>query len=290
MIQSGFEGNLGKKRMTNQIREMDTIIYEKRGRIAVLTLNRPSKLNTIDDRMLDEMYACITELDHDDEVRVIVIKGAGRAFCAGHDLSPREEPFTKVLDWRNHARHDSRMLFAIWNCKKPVISQIHGYCMGGGCDLASVCDFTIAAESAVFGKPEIQFNSAAPFRISRYVMGMKRVKSFLLMGERLTAAEAEHYGLVTTVVPDDKLEEEVMALAKKLVKIPEPAMRLNKEAINRSYEMAGLVSSIHYGENIFATVLMSETPESARFFEIANAEGLSAAFKWRDAQFVDDFE
>ncbi len=276
--------------MANTIQEMETIIFEKKGKIGLLTLNRPSKLNTINDRMLDEMYACLTELDKDSDVRVIIIKGAGRAFCAGHDLSPREEPFTTVLDWREHARHDSRMLFAIWNCKKPVISQIHGYCMGGGCDLAAVCDFTIAAESTIIGKPEIQFNSAAPFGITRYVMGMKQVKSFLLTGKRLTAAEAERFGLVTTVVPDDRLDEEVMALAKKLVKIPVPAMRLNKEAINRCYEMAGFINSIHYGENIFSMVLMSETPESARFIEIANEEGLPAAFKWRDAQFVGDFE
>ncbi len=276
--------------MANTIQEMETIIFEKKGKIALLTLNRPSKLNTINDRMLDEMYACLTELDKDNDVRVIIIKGAGRAFCAGHDLSPREEPFTTVLDWREHARHDSRILFAIWNCKKPVISQIHGYCMGGGCDLAAVCDFTIAAESTIIGKPEVQFNSAAPFGITRYVMGMKQVKSFLLTGKRLTAAEAERFGLVTTVVPDDRLDEEVMALAKKLVKIPVPAMRLNKEAINRCYEMAGFINSIHYGENIFSMVLMSETPESARFIEIANEEGLPAAFKWRDAQFVGDFE
>ena len=276
--------------MVNTVKEMKTVILEKKGKIGVLILNRPSKLNTIDDCMLNEMHSCLTELDQDDEIRVIIIKGAGRAFCAGHDLSPREEPFTTVLDWRGHARHDSRMLFAIWNCKKPIISQIHGYCMGGGCDLAAVCDFTIAAESTVIGKPEIQFNSAAPFGITRYVMGMKRTKAFLLTGERLTAAEAERFGLVTAVVPDDKLDEEVMALAKKLVKIPVPAMRLNKEAINRSYEMAGFTNSIHYGENTFAMVLMSETPESARFFEIANTEGLSAAFKWRDAKFAGDFE
>jgi enoyl-CoA hydratase/carnithine racemase len=120
-----------------------------------------------------------------------------------------------------------------------------------------------------------------------YVLGMKKTKAMLLTGDRITATEAERIGLITSVVSDDKLDEEVMTLAKKLVKIPVPAMRLNKEAINRSYEMAGFTSAIHSGEDIFATVLMSETPEAARFFEIANKDGLAAAFKWRDAFFAD---
>lgn len=273
--------------MTNTIKEMKSVILEKRGKIGVLTLNRPSKLNTLNDDILNDMYEGVIELDTDDEIRVIIIKGAGRAFCAGYDLSPREKPFTTVLDWRNHAQHGSRLMFSIWNCKKPVICQIHGYCLGGGCDLAMVCDFTIAAEDTQIGEPEIQFNSAAPFGIMPYIIGMKKTKALLLTGDRIPASEAERIGLVTSVVPGENLEDEVLALAKKLVKIPVPAMRLNKEAINRSYEMAGFTNSIHYGEGIFATVLMSETPEATRFFEIANKDGLSAAFKWRDAYFAD---
>ncbi len=273
--------------MANTIKEMETVLLEKKGKIGILILNRPAKLNTLNDGILNDLYAGVTELDSDEEIRVIIIKGAGRAFCAGYDLSPREKPFTTILDWRGHAQHGGRLMFSIWNCKKPVICQIHGYCLGGGCDLAMVCDFTLAAENTMIGEPEIQFNSAPPFGIMPYVIGMKKTKALLLTGERIPAAEAERIGLITSVVPDDKLEEEVMALAKKLVKIPVPAMRLNKEAINRSYEMAGFTNSIHYGEDIFATVLMSETPEATRFFEIANKDGLAAAFKWRDAFFAD---
>jgi enoyl-CoA hydratase len=272
--------------MAQSIKEMETVILERRGKVGLLTLNRPNKLNTLSDGILNDLYAGVTELDNDEEIRVIIIKGAGRAFCAGYDLSPREKPFTTILDWRNHAQHGGRLMFSVWNCKKPVICQIHGYCLGGGCDLAMVCDFTIAAENTMIGEPEIQFNSAPPFGIMPYVLGMKKTKALLLTGDRITATEAERIGLITAVVPDDKLDEEVMALAIKLIKIPVPAMRLNKEAINRSYEMAGFTSSIHYGENVFATILMSETPEAAKFFEVANKEGLAAAFKWRDAYFA----
>lgn len=273
--------------METKVREMETVILEKKNKVGTLTLNRPKKMNALNDQILDDLYEGMMELNQDDDIRVIVIKGAGRAFCAGYDLSPREVPFETILDWRNHAQHGSRLMFSIWNSTKPVIAQIHGYCLGGGCDLAMVSDFTIAASGTMIGEPEIQFNSAPPFGIMPYVLGMKKTKELLLTGDQVTAEEAETIGLITRCVPEDKLEEEVEALAKKLLKISIPAMRLNKEAINRAYEMAGFTSSIHYGEGIFATVLMSETPEAAQFFEIANKEGLAAAFKWRDAYFAD---
>jgi len=272
--------------MANIVKEMKTVILEKKGKIGFLTLNRPAKLNTLNDDILNDMYAGVIELDQDDEIRVVIIKGAGRAFCAGYDLSPREEPFTTVLDWRGHAQHGSRLMFSIWNCKKPVIAQIHGYCLGGGCDLAMVADFTIAAESTQIGEPEIQFNSAPPFGIMPYILGMKKTKALLLTGDRIPAPEAERIGLITSVVPDDKLEEEVMALAKKLIKIPVPAMRLNKEAINRSYEIAGLREALLAGQDIFSIVHMSQTSETEEFFAVAAKDGLSAAFKWRDAKFA----
>jgi len=271
----------------SNIKELEHIIVEKRGKIGIITLNRPDKRNAITDTILNESYEAIVDMDQDEEIRVVIIKGAGKAFCAGYDLAPREKPFTTVMDWRTHAKHGNRLMFAIWNCRKPVIAQTQGFALGGGCDIAMVCDFTIAGESCMFGEPEIQFNSAPPFgNIMPNLIGMKKTKALLLTGDRIPAAEAERIGLITACVPDDKLEDEVMALAKKLVKIPVPAMRLNKEAINRSYELAGMVDAIHFNEEIFADVLMSETPESAKFFEIQAKEGLAAAFKWRDALFA----
>ena len=274
--------------MDCKVKELETALVERKGHVGVLTLNRPEKMNALSDQLLNDLYAGIVELEQDKDVRVIVVKGSGRAFCAGYDLSPREEPFTTILDWRDHAQHGSRLMFAIWNSKKPVIAQIHGHCLGGGCDLAMVCDFTVAAESTMIGEPEIQFHSGPPFGIMPFVIGMKKTKELLLTGDRVTAKEAEHIGLITKCVADDDLEEEVWALATKLMKISIPAMRLNKEAINRTYEMAGFTNAIHYGEGIFATILMSETPEAAKFFEIVEREGLAAAFKWRDAYFADD--
>lgn len=272
--------------MAQNIIEYETVILEKKGKIGILTMNRGGKMNSLTDELLNDLYAGVMELDGDDEIRVVILKGAGKAFCAGYDLSPREEPFTTVMDWRTHAQHGNRLMFSIWNCKKPVIAQCHGHVLGGGCDLAMVCDFTIAAESTMLGEPEIQFNSGPPFAAMPYIVGMKQTKRLLLTGDRVSAAEAERIGLITAAVPDEELEERVMELAKKLVKVPVPAMRLNKETINRAYEFAGLVETVRYGEGSFSTILMSETEEAARFFEVVNKDGLAAAFKWRDAYFA----
>lgn len=276
--------------MGNGKRDFETILIERKGRVGILTLNRPHKMNALNDQLLNDLYAGIMELEKDENIRVIIVKGAGRAFCAGYDLAPREEPFTTILDWRDHAQHGSRLMFSIWNSQKPVIAQVHGHCLGGGCDLAMVCDFTIASEDTMIGEPEIQFNSGPPFGIMPFVIGMKKTKELLLTGDRITAKEAERIGLVTKCVADDDLEGEVWSLAKRLMKISTPAMRLNKEAINRTYEMAGFANAIHYGEGIFAMILMSETPEAAKFFEMVEKEGLASAFKWRDAYFADDVE
>lgn len=266
------------------------VLSEKKRAIGILTMNRPQKLNTLNDEMLEGIYDGIRMFEEDDEVRVIILRAAGRAFCAGFDLSPREKPFTAIQDWLEHAKLGNRTFFAAWNCKKPVIAAVQGYCLGGGCDLAMACDFTIASEDAVFGEPEIQFGSASSFVLIPWAVGMKQSKNLILTGDRISAAEAERVGVATRVVPAGTLDEEVVALAKKLVKIPVPAMRLNKEAINRSYEIAGIREALLAGESIFGAVHMSKTPENEEFFAVAAKEGLSAAFKWRDAKFADNDE
>lgn len=267
---------------------VNVVLCEKQGKVGILTMNRPAKLNTLNDDMLISLYDGIMRFNEDEDVNVIVLKAAGRAFCAGFDLSPREKPFITVQDWREHAQLGNRTFFAIWDSKKPVIASVQGYSMGGGCDLAMVCDFTVASEEAVFGEPEIQFSSSSSFFLMPWAVGMKKAKYALLTGDRINAKEAERIGIATYVVPADKLDGEVMALADRLMKIPVPAMRLNKEAINRSYEIAGLRNALIAGETIFGIVHMSKTPENEEFFAVAAKEGLSAAFKWRDAKFADE--
>ncbi|MFN0304703.1 MAG: enoyl-CoA hydratase/isomerase family protein [Burkholderiales bacterium] len=256
--------------------------------IATLTLNRPDKMNALNDDLLIEMQHAIDAIEKNAEVRAAIITGAGRSFCSGFDISPREKPFTTIQDWRDHVKLGNDTWFKIWRSRLPFVAAVNGFCLGGGCDLSMVCDITIAADSAQFGEPEIQFQSAPPFPIMPWVIGMKKTKELLLTGDRVDAREAERIGLVNRVVPADRLMHEARRLAQKLAMIPPPAMQLNKQGLNRMYDMRGLQSTVDYGAEMFTLVLMSESEEAKAFFKVAGEQGLKAAFKWRDKKFALD--
>lgn len=264
----------------------ENIIVEKKNRVATLTLNRPAKMNALSDELLIEMQQAMDEIERDKSIRALIITGAGKSFCAGFDISPREQPLTSVQDWRDHVKLGNDTWFKIWNSRLPVIAAVNGYCLGGGCDLSMVCDFTLAADNAEFGEPEIQFQSSPPFFIMPWVVPMKKTKELLLTGGRVNADVAEGIGIVNRVVEADKLMDEARKLAHQLVKIPPPAMELNKKAINHSYEIRGFLSTISYGAEIFALTLLSESEEAKEFFAVAAEKGLKAAFKWRDEKFA----
>ncbi len=256
--------------------------------IATLTLNRPDKMNALNDDLLIEMQHALDALERNTAVRAVIITGAGRAFSAGFDISPRENPFTTVQDWRDHVKLGNDAWLKIWRSRLPFVAAVNGFCLGGGCDLSMVCDITIAADTAQFGEPEIQFQSAPPFPIMPWVLGMKKTKELLLTGDRVDAHQAERIGLVNRVVPADRLMHEARRLAQKLAMIPPPAMQLNKQGLNRMYDMRGLQSTVDYGAEMFTLVLMSESDEAKAFFKVAGEQGLKAAFKWRDKKFALD--
>jgi enoyl-CoA hydratase/carnithine racemase len=255
------------------------------GPVATLTLNRPEKMNALNDQLLEEMQDALDALERDHDVRVAVITGQGRAFCAGFDLAPRDPPFTTVQQWREHVKLGNDTWWRIWRSRIPFIAAVNGYAMGGGCDLTMVCDYTIAADTAVFAEPEIQFQSAPPFNITPWVLGMKAAKEFLLLGDRVTAADAVRLGLANRVVPAAELTAETRQTALRLAKLPPPAVELNKLGLNRSYEARGFNAAIEYGSEIFTQVLMSESPEAREFFDRMAKDGMAAAFKWRDERF-----
>ena len=191
----------------------DTIKLEHDGAIAILTLNRPEKMNSLSDQLLADFRAAMDSCERDDSVRAMIITGSGKAFSAGFDISPREKPRTTVQDWRDHAKDGNETWLRVWRSRLPVVAAVNGYCLGGGCDLSMSCDYTVAADTAQFGEPEIEFCSAPPFLIMPWVLGMKHTKELLLLGERVDAAEALRMGLVNRVVPADKLMEEAKKVA-----------------------------------------------------------------------------
>ena len=262
-----------------------TIKLEHDGALAILTLNRPEKMNSLSDQLLADFRAAMDTCERDDSVRAMIITGAGKAFSAGFDISPREKPRTTVQDWRDHAKDGNETWLRVWRSRLPVVAAVNGYCLGGGCDLSMCCDYTVAADTAQFGEPEIEFCSAPPFLIMPWVLGMKHTKELLLLGGRVDAAEALRMGLVNRVVAADRLMEEAKKVALRMARLPAIAMKQNKEAINRAYDMRGLMANIEYGQEMFCMTAMAHSPEGQEFRKIAREQGLKAAIRWREQRF-----
>jgi enoyl-CoA hydratase/carnithine racemase len=262
-----------------------TITVARDGAIAVITLNRPEKMNSLSDQLLAELRAGIDDCERDESVRAMIVTGSGKAFSAGFDIAPREKPRTSVQDWRDHAKDGNETWLRIWRSRLPFVAAVNGYCLGGGCDLSMTCDYTVAADTAQFGEPEIEFCSAPPFLIMPWVLGMKHTKELLLLGERVDAAEALRMGLVNKVVSADRLMAEAKAVALRMARLPAIAVKHNKEAINRAYDMRGLMANIEYGQEMFCLTSMAHSPEGQEFRKIAREQGLKAAIRWREQRF-----
>jgi enoyl-CoA hydratase len=205
--------------------------YECDGPVAQITLNRPGKLNAINGPLHDAVLAALARAEGDDAVRVVVLRGAGRAFSAGGDL--------KAVAAGEETGHPSALGAAIWNLTKPVVAAVHGYCLGQAYELAAACDLTIAAESAQFGEVEINHGWGPPLPITPFAVGLKRAKEILLLGEVFGARQALELGLVNRVVPDGDLDAELARVTARLASLPAAAVAANKRLVNRVYEDAG---------------------------------------------------
>jgi enoyl-CoA hydratase len=246
-----------------------------------LTLNRPAKLNALSAELRDALTAAIADAVADDAVRVIAIAGAGRAFCAGYDLSDAAPP--TAWDWRDVLARDVAATLAIWSCPKPVIAQVHGYALAGGLELAMACDLIVAADDAQLGEPEIRFGSAPVTLLMPFVIGQKRTRELLLTGDLIGAVEAERIGLINRVVPLDRLATEVDALAAKLARVPPDVMAPTKLMLNRAMDAAGFAAAVEMGLDLQSFVNMSAT--AREFDAIVRRDGLKAALAWRDQRY-----
>jgi enoyl-CoA hydratase len=265
----------------------ETILVERAGPVARITLNRPHVLNALSSRLMAEVTDALDRIEADEALRVVVLAGAGRAFSAGYDLKESAaNPASGVLAWRERLERDVRFTLRIWDLPKPVIAAVHGYCLAGGCDLAMMCDVTIAAAGTFFGEPEIRFGSGVVTLIMPWVVGMKKTRELLYTGaDRVTAEEALRIGLVNRVVPADRLEAEAMALALEIAKNDPEAIRLTKIALNRTYERMGLRDALLTNLELDTLMEAAETPMRREFNRIRETEGLKAAIAWRDARF-----
>jgi enoyl-CoA hydratase len=264
----------------------DLVLSELRAPVARITLNRPDKLNALSGELVDELEEALRRAVADDEVKVIVLGGAGRAFSAGYDLSEEvaDQPAT-ADEWRDVLARDVDITMQIWRCPKPTIAAVRGWCIAGGCELAMACDMIIATEDSRFGEPEIRYGSGPVTLLMPFLIGQKKTNELLFTGDVIDAREAHRIGLVNRVVAIDELDEAVEALTAKIAPTPLAVLRHTKLALLRAYEAAGLAQAVAANLDISAILNASDTPEQREFDEIVARDGLKAALAWRDSRY-----
>ncbi|MCS6784844.1 MAG: enoyl-CoA hydratase [Candidatus Caldarchaeum sp.] len=246
------------------------LVYTKENGIAAIVLNNPSKYNALELDMRKELKTALEDAAKDPAVRVVVLKGAGGNFSAGADIRAFLEwtPEDALRTW-NELGTSMVLSAIIRNMRKPVVAVVEGYCLGGGFELALSCDLVVAAEDAVFGLPEVNLGlipgGGGTQRVSR-IVGEKKAKQLVMLGERFSAAAAEKMGLVNMVVPKEKLDETVKNLVDNLLSKPPVALAAAKEAVNAALE-TGLSAGLRTELNLFASLFATEDQkEGARAF------------------------
>ncbi|MGE5336587.1 MAG: enoyl-CoA hydratase [Gemmatimonadota bacterium] len=235
----------------------ENILVERRDRVGLVTLNRPKALNALNDALMNELGTALLAFDADDSIGVMVVTGSPKAFAAGADIGAmREWSYMDVF----RSDYISRNWETIRRVRKPVIAAVAGYALGGGCELAMMCDIIIAAESARFGQPEIKLGiipgAGGTQRLPRAV-GKAKAMDLTLTARLMDAAEAERAGLVSRVVPDDKLLDEAIAAAAAIAQFSLPAVMMAKECINRAYE-APLTEGLLFERRLFHSLFATE--------------------------------
>ena len=278
----------------------ETILYETRGRIATVTLNRPEKFNTIRPPMPEELEKALAAANADREVRVIILKGAGKAFCAGFDFSEGLEHFAAWGEVRRGGAWDpgSDMMMvtspftgpipkfmSIWRSPKPVIARVHGWCVGGGSDMALLADVIIASEDARFGTPYSRVWGCYLTGMWLYRLGLTKTKLLALTGDSISGKEAAEMDLINRAVPEDKLDEEVEYWANRMAQCPTSQLAAMKLAVNQAFDNMGLANTQLIGSILDG--YMRNTPEALEFVKTAKEKGVATAIAQRDGPFGD---
>ena len=252
----------------------DNIKSRRHGAVGLITLNRPTALNALSDDLMKELADALSGFDKDSSVGAIVITGNEKTFAAGADITEmapknymdvyREDFITK--NWE-----------CVSQCRKPIIAAVAGFALGGGCEMAMMCDFIIAADNAKFGQPEINLGiipgAGGTQRLTRFI-GKSKAMEMVLTGRMMTAEEAERAGLASRVVPLDELLDEAVAVAKKMCELSQPALMIAKECVNRAYETT-LAEGVRFERRLFHSTFSTED----------KTEGMSAFMEKRTAQF-----
>jgi enoyl-CoA hydratase len=277
----------------------ETILYDTDGATATITLNRPRRLNTIVPQMVDDLDAAVREANRDAAVKVVVLRGAGRAFCAGFDFGQdfssgygtalytegRWDPGKDMIGTTSGLTAPVPRFMSVWRSPKPVIAQVHGWCVGGGSDMALCADLVIASEDAQIGTPYARVWGCYLTGMWIYRLSLARCKWHALTGEPLSGKKAAEIELINQAVPFGALETTVRELADKLAGLPLSQLAAMKLIVNQAYENMGLASTQLLGPILDG--YMRNTPEALRFVNVAADDGVAAAIAERDGPFHD---
>ena len=281
--------------------EYQDILYEINDPIAYVTLNRPEKMNALSNNLRGEMVHALKEAESDPAVSVVVIRGAGRAFSAGYDIgggraaaadSPYVHARSRLPDvgstrpgpseWAHHVNETN---WLIWELYKPVIAQVHGYCLAGGSELATICDFRIVAADAIIGYPPVRAMTTMDMMWPPWHLPMAKAREMAYLGDAMTGTEAAQWGWANRAVPAGELAGAVEWFGRRLALIDREMLLYSKRAVNRAYEIMGIRTALNAGADIQAVSAMR--PLGGVFGGIAQKYGLKEALAWRDGPFGD---
>jgi enoyl-CoA hydratase len=263
------------------------LVDDPRPFVRRITLNRPEKRNPLSNELRTELFDALETADRQKDVRVTVIRGAGPCFSAGYDLASdvsKGQPFYTAGGLGNWPRHVVDGFFHMWDLAKPIIAQVHGYCLAGGTELATACDLVYVADDAMIGYPVVRSISPPDNQFYPWIVGLRRAMELMLTGDHMSGVEAAACGFANRSFPTAELEERVLAIAERVAKTPSDLQQINKRAVHRQMDAMGIRAGIRAGTEMQQLATFTKTTQ-AHLAELR--QGLNEALSKRDAEFGD---
>ncbi len=266
------------------------LVDDPRPRVRRITLNRPEKRNALNNRLRAEIFEVLEAADRDGDISITILRGAGPCFSAGYDLSADnsvDQPYHSAGGPGQWSRHVVEGWFAMWDLAKPVIAQVHGYCLAGGTELATACDVVYVADDAQIGYPPVRLMSPPDMQYHPWLMGMRRSMELMLTGDAMSGREAADWGFATRSFPLAELEMRTLDFAERAAKVPVELQQLNKRAVHRAMEIMGARAAMRAGTEIQALAFTTEASRAYMSSFRRDGGSVKAQLDQRDATFGD---
>ncbi len=261
------------------------LLYDVTDKVCTITLNRPEVLNAVNSKLCTEVSQALRAADRDEKVNVIVLKGAGRAFCSGHDLKQDADEPREIYGYYEHYKAEFDEFTTIWQITTPVIASVHGYCIGKGFEFAMMADIAIVSEEVKLGLGEMRYGIPAITLTIPWKMGMNDAKEMVLGGIDITAQEAKDRGMITTVCRREDLDKITDKTARRLALMPRDMQKMHKAYLNRVYDRMGFWQANKDYLEVLAILGTQPVPEYVRFTNTTQEKGLKAALNEANAPF-----